>query len=64
MLDTVYFEAYTKVKFEGIDVPIFAEYDKCLTVLYGDYMTPPPLEEQVGAHDIAHLKINMENENE
>lgn len=30
------------VKFEGRLFPVPVEYDKCLTFIFGDYMTPPP----------------------
>ena len=36
--------------FEGLDVRVPSEYDKLLTQIYGDYMTPPPVEQQVGHH--------------
>lgn len=36
--------------FEGLTVRVPSEYDKLLTQIYGDYMTPPPLEKQVGHH--------------
>ena len=38
--------------FEGIEVQVPKEYDKWLTQLYGDYMTPPPPEKQVSRHGI------------
>ena len=36
--------------FEGLTVRVPSEYDKLLTQIYGDYMTPPPPEQQVGHH--------------
>lgn len=38
------------VEFEGHTFPILKEYDKYLTQLYGDYMTPPPKEKQISNH--------------
>lgn len=38
------------MKFEDIEVAIPKEYDKYLTYIYGDYMTPPPNNKQVGHH--------------
>lgn len=38
------------VSFEGIMVKIPEEYDAYLTLLYGDYMTIPPIEDQVSHH--------------
>ena len=39
-----------KILFEDIEVVIPEKYDEYLTRLYGDYMTPPPPEKQVGHH--------------
>ena len=36
--------------FEGMQVRVPSEYHKVLTQIYGDYMTPPPPEQQVGHH--------------
>ena len=36
--------------FEGLSVRVPSEYDKLPTQIYGDYMTPPPTEQQVGHH--------------
>jgi lipopolysaccharide cholinephosphotransferase len=37
--------------FENRSFQAFKEYDRYLTHLYGDYMTPPPKEKQVTHHD-------------
>lgn len=37
-------------KFEDTELPITSEYDSCLSVAYGDYMTPPPEAERVTVH--------------
>jgi len=39
-----------KATFEGVEVIIPKEYDKYLTKLYKDYMTPPPPEKRIGHH--------------
>lgn len=38
------------VPFEDIELPVAVGYDKLLTQIFGDYMTPPPAREQVGLH--------------
>lgn len=42
-----------KVQFEDIEVIGVAEDDKYLTQLYGDYMSLPPKEKQIGKHNVA-----------
>ncbi len=37
-------------KFEDAEFYIMSGYDKALTCKYGDYMTPPPVDKQVGVH--------------
>ena len=37
--------------FEGFDVKIPKGYHRVLTNLYGDYMTPPPIEKQIAIHN-------------
>jgi lipopolysaccharide cholinephosphotransferase len=39
--------------FEGRAFPAPAGHDSLLTIEYGDYMTPPPLEQQVSDHHVA-----------
>ena len=36
--------------FEDTELPVPEKYDEMLTLLYGDYMTPPPVSEQQGGH--------------
>ncbi len=46
------------MNFEGHSFPVFSDYDKFLTMVYGDYMTPPPKEYQVSVHGIeAYMKL-------
>ena len=40
-----------EVPFEDMMFPIPKKYDEILTIMYGDYMTPPP-EDQRGGHEI------------
>lgn len=44
------FDEYIRVPFEDIEVNALKHYDEYLTVLYGDWRTPPPKEEQIGMH--------------
>ena len=38
------------VPFGPTKLPVPEKYDELLTQLYGDYMTPPPIQQQVGSH--------------
>lgn len=40
ILPTQYTQSYKLVRFEDTDLQVFQEYDKILTILYGDYITP------------------------
>lgn len=44
------FKKATYVPFEDTMLPVPEGYDKWLTQIFGDYMTPPPAREQVGLH--------------
>ncbi len=44
-----FFENYTKIKFEGYEFSVVANYDEYLRELYGDYMVLPP-EDQRQTH--------------
>lgn len=46
------FAGSVPVKFEGRAFLAPSQYDRCLTMLFGDYMTPPPPEKQVSNHGI------------
>ena len=39
-----------RVPFEDTLLPVPSGYDAILTQIFGDYMTPPPMREQVGLH--------------
>lgn len=39
-----------RVMFEDLMLPVPEFYDEYLTQMFGDYMTPPPVEQQVGLH--------------
>lgn len=42
----------TKLKFEGEWFMAVEDYDTLLTAIYGDYMTPPPVEERKPSHEL------------
>ena len=44
------FSKLTVCSFENTEFPIYSEYDKILTQFYGDYMTPPPADQQKSVH--------------
>lgn len=44
------FSTLMKAKFDKYEFNIPVEYDKILTQIYGDYMTPPPVEKQIYHH--------------
>lgn len=51
------------VPFEDLTVRVPACYDRYLTAIYGGYMTPPPVEAQVGRHRfLCWFKEGEENE--
>lgn len=49
--DQKVFDGMIQMKFENAEYPVLKEYDEYLTNFYGDYMTPPPVEERFGTHD-------------
>ena len=49
VLEAKNFDELETLKFEGTDMPVPANYDRLLTIIYGDYMTPPP-EDKRGGH--------------
>lgn len=44
------YEETILLPFEGLQFRAPKNYDKYLTILFGDYMTPPPPEKQISAH--------------
>lgn len=52
------YEGTDTVTFEGLEMPCMKGYDEYLTMVFGDYMTPPPKEKQVPHHDVAYLDLN------
>lgn len=58
-MDSNIFRSVIKVPFEDIEVNIMKDYDTYLHNIYGDYMTPPPPDKQVGHHYNRGLDLNM-----
>lgn len=50
ILPTEWYGEGTPILFEGVEAVAPCEYDKVLTSVYGDYMTPPPPEKRVTLH--------------
>ena len=46
------------MEFENIQIYTPSNYDAYLTNLYGDYMTPPPIEKQETHHDYIFIDLN------
>lgn len=60
IMESKWFTEFIDVEFEGRQFRAFKHYDEILTHIYGDYMTPPPKEQQVGHHYIkAYRKNNV-----
>lgn len=49
-------DGYIELTFEGIKVMALKDYDKWLTMRYGDYMKLPPVEEQI-SHGLTAYKL-------
>ena len=44
------FEESVYLPFEDTMLPVPKKYDQWLTQIFGDYMTPPPVKDQIGLH--------------
>lgn len=49
------FEKYIKVPFDNEEFMVIAEYDKWLTQMYGDYMTPPDDADRTSPHTLSSI---------
>lgn len=58
LLPKQWFDKIIEVPFEDTTIKIPAEYDKYLTLIYGDYMTPPPTNKRISNHH--HMYINLQ----
>ena len=46
MFPREWFDEYIILPFEGIEVRVSKYYHEYLTYIYGDYMTPPPIDQR------------------
>lgn len=53
-----WFEEYIRLPFEDITVKCIKNWDCYLKQLYGDYMTPPPVEKQISHHYQYFVDLN------
>ena len=58
-MDAKIFKEFIKVPFEDMEAVVPKDYDTYLKNLYGDYMTPPPIEKQIGHHYNKGLDLNL-----
>ena len=56
--DVEWFAEGVKMPFEDFEVYMPKDYDAFLSMQYGDYMTPPPIEKQVSNHN--HLLVDFD----
>jgi lipopolysaccharide cholinephosphotransferase len=54
-----WYQERIKYKFNDFEIWGPKEYDKVLTRLYGDYMTPPPKEKQISHHRVRFVDLNL-----
>ena len=50
-VDSTIYDEFCKLEFEGMKFNCFKKYDEYLKILYGDYMTLPPIEKRQGVMD-------------
>lgn len=58
---TEWFENTIDVPFENTYIKVPSAYDEYLSLLYGDYMTPPPPEKRILAHDDCRYYLNLKD---
>lgn len=54
-IDADWINPLVSLPFEDTTIPAFANHDGYLTRLYGDYMQPPPVADQIGHHFLVEL---------
>lgn len=60
MFPKEWFSNYVVLPFEDIMVRVPESYDAYLTYMYGDYMTPPPVDKRTGDGPHGKLYINLD----
>jgi lipopolysaccharide cholinephosphotransferase len=58
MMPIEYFETFEEIEFEHIKFKGLKEWDKYLTIMYGNYLQLPPEEKRVSFHGICKLEFN------
>lgn len=58
IFDTNWFKGYTEMVFEGIMIKVPFGYHALLTQIYGDYMTPPPVDKRIPRHKPYYINLN------
>ncbi|MBQ4155530.1 MAG: LicD family protein [Clostridia bacterium] len=56
--DTKWFSEVVYLDFENAKIPAPIGYDEYLKMAFGDYMTPPPENEQIPKHDAVKIDVN------
>lgn len=54
-----WFDDVIETDFEDFTIAIPRKYDEYLTLMYGDYMTPPPVEKRVLTHSNMRYYVNL-----
>lgn len=57
IFNTKWFKGYTEMLFEGVMIRIPIGYDDLLTQIYGDYMTPPPVDKRIPRHKPYYINL-------
>ena len=53
-----WFDGFVSFPFEDTYILVPSGYDQFLTAMYGDYMTPPPIEEQISNHALFYYNLD------
>ena len=56
--DAKWFSEVVYLPFENAKIPAPVGYDEYLKMAFGDYMTPPPKNEQIPKHDAVEIDVN------